>query len=122
MAAAALLVAPLSCFSERSSGPGTNLDDCNVELPAEAFGSTIVVIRDFNFSPAQVTVSPGAKVTWVNCEPAGTAAHTSTADAGTWTSALLAPGSTYTRVFSGAGSFPYHCNPHPGMRGSVTVQ
>jgi plastocyanin len=120
--ATGLFIAPLSCFSERSSGPGIDLEGCDVQLPSEAFGSTIVVIRDFNFSPAQVSVSPGSKVTWVNCEPAGTAGHTSTADAGAWSSPLLAPGSTFTRQFSTAGPFPYHCDPHPGMRGTVTVE
>ena len=120
--ATGLFIAPLSCFSERSSGPGIDLEGCDVQLPSEAFGSTIVVIRDFNFSPAQVSVSLGSKVTWVNCEPAGTAGHTSTADAGAWSSPLLAPGSTFTRQFSTAGAFPYHCDPHPGMSGTVTVQ
>ena len=93
-----------------------------MQLPAEAFGSTIVVIRDFTFSPAQVRVRPGTKVTWVNCGPTGDDAHTSTSDTNVWSSALLPPGSTYTREFAGVGAFPYHCQPHPGMRGTVTVE
>lgn len=115
-------LAVLGCFSDRTAGPAVDLEECNVQLPAEAFGSTIVVIRDFNFSPAAVSVPAGSKVTWVNCEPPGTAAHTSTADANGWTSPLLAPGATYTRQFDAVGTNPYHCEPHPGMRGSVTVQ
>lgn len=118
----ALLVAPAGCVSERSSGPGVDLEGCNVDLPPEAFGSTIVVIRDFRFSPAQVSVASGAKVTWVNCEPAGSESHTSTADAGAWGSPLLAAGSTFTRQFDSIGAYPYHCEPHPAMRGGVTVQ
>lgn len=114
--------AVLGCFSDRTAGPVVDLEGCNVQLPAEAFGSTIVVIRDFNFSPAAVSVPAGSKVTWVNCEPPGTASHTSTADAAGWTSPLLAPGSTYTREFNSVGTNPYHCEPHPGMRGSVTAQ
>ena len=113
----------VSCFSERSSGPGGNLDDCDAQIPSEAFGSTIVVIRDFTFVPAQVRIRPGTKVTWVNCGAPGSDAHTSTADAGSWNSGLLAPGATYTREFPAAtGAFPYHCEPHPGMRGTVTVE
>jgi plastocyanin len=122
MACVTLVIGPLGCVSERSSGPRVDLEGCNVELPPEAFGSTIVVIRDFNFSPSQVSVAPGSKVTWVNCEPAGSESHTSTADAGSWSSSLLAPGSTFTRQFDAAGAYPYHCEPHPGMRGSVTIQ
>jgi plastocyanin len=29
---------------------------------------------------------------------------------------------TYTRTFTTAGAYPYHCTIHPGMAGSVTVQ
>ena len=111
-----------ACFSERSSGPTQTLEGCNAQLPAEAFGSTIVIIRDFQFSPQTVRVRPGTKVTWVNCGPQGDESHTSTSDASGWNSGLLAPGATFTREFPQAGSFPYHCIPHPGMTGAVTVE
>jgi len=109
-----------SCVSERSTtvaGPSV----CNVQLPAEAIGSTIVSVRDFQFTPTQVNIKAGTKVTWVNCGSSGNAAHTSTSDTGVWDSGLLAPGQTYTRQFDNAGSFPFHCAPHPGMTGTVTV-
>ena len=122
-AIAIMLAAGLACFSDRTAGPVVDLEGCNVQLPAEAFGSTIVVIRDFNFSPASVSVPAGSKVTWVNCDTAGQPSHTSTADGGAWNSALLPPGATFTREFGNAvGAFPYHCEPHPGMRGTVTVE
>ena len=114
-------IAMVGCFSERSSGP-VILEGCNAQLPPDAFGSTIVVIQDFTFSPAQVRIRPGTKVTWVNCGPAGDVSHTSTADGGAWNSGLLAPGATFTREFATAGVLPYHCDPHPGMRGTVTVE
>jgi plastocyanin len=28
----------------------------------------------------------------------------------------------YSRTFGAAGSFPYHCEPHPSMTGTVTVE
>jgi plastocyanin len=125
-AAAALVVGALaaftsSCISERGNTTQVDPTGCNVQLPSEAFGSTIVIIRDFAFTPAQVTVSPGGKVTWVNCGPVGTDLHTSTSDASVWSSELLAPGETFTQTFPTAGAFPYHCAPHPGMLGTVTV-
>ena len=119
LVAAALLV---GCWSERSTGPGVDLAGCNVDLPADAFGSTIVVIRNFAFNPAQVTVKAGGKVTWVNCKAGGTDSHTTTSDANVWSSALLAPGATFTRQFTAAGSFPYHCEPHPGMQAIIVVE
>lgn len=110
------------CLSERASGPGQNLDGCTAQLPPEAFGSTIVIIRNFAFSPAQVRVRPGTKVTWVNCEAVGTEAHTSTSDVSGWNSPLLAAGASFTREFAAAGAFAYHCQPHLGMKGTVTVE
>lgn len=109
-----------SCFSERSTGAVVNEEDCNVVLPPEAVGSTIVTIRGFAFNPSNVRVAANAKVTWVNCETS-TDAHTSTSDEAGWNSPLLFPGDTYTREFGAAGSYPYHCAPHPGMRATVTV-
>ena len=120
--AVATTLALLSCVSERATGTRTDVGGCDVRLPAEAFGSTIVVIRDFAFTPASVRVRVGERVTWVNCGAPGSDAHTSTADAGAWSSPLLAPGETYTRTFAAPGALPYHCEPHPGMTGTVTVE
>lgn len=119
---ALLVIGGLACFSERTSGPNQSIDGCNAQLPAEAFGSTIVIIRDFQFTPQTVRVPPGTKVTWVNCGPSGDESHTSTSNNSVWNSGLLAPGATFTREFPQAGSFPYHCTPHPGMTGAVTVE
>jgi plastocyanin len=125
MAVGATLIASLAivgCVSERSTGTTVDAAACSLQLPSDAFGSSVVIIRDFTFIPAQVRVRPGTTVTWVNCEQTGTDSHTSTSDAGVWTSQLLTPGATFTREFASGGSFPYHCEPHPGMRGMVTVE
>src|SRR5207237_7396969 len=39
-----------------------------------------------------------------------------------WYFVILGPGSTFSKTFPAAGSFPYHCNVHFGQSGSVTVQ
>ena len=122
LAALAVLVALTSCVSERATGTRVDAAACSAQLPAEAFGSTVVIIRDFAFDPAQVRVRPGTKVTWVNCDAAGQPSHTSSADAGAWRSPLLAPGASYTHTFDAAGDFPYHCEPHPFMTAKVTVE
>jgi plastocyanin len=100
-----------SCFSERSTGTSVL---CNVtSVPCE------VEIRDFAFEPAVLRVPAGATVTWVNRGPT---AHTSTSDGGAWDSGILLPGASYPRTFSQAGSFAYHCEPHPAMRATIVVQ
>lgn len=119
--ASLMLVSMFGCVSERATG-SIDSDACLLQLPSDAFGSSVVIIRDFTFIPAEVRVRLGTKVTWVNCGAPGTDSHTSTSDTGVWNSQLLVPGATFTREFTSAGSFPYHCEPHPGMRGTVTVQ
>lgn len=118
---AVVLVA--ACFSERSVNTGPQLGEtCDVTLPTELLGSTIVAIRNFSFQPAEVRIASGGTVTWVNCAPADEPAHSSTSDGGVWGSELLVPGSFYSFTFSQPGSFPYHCEPHPFMQGSVAVE
>ena len=71
------------------------------------------------YAPSPVRLAPGGSVTWINND---NTAHTSTADGGAWNSAEIAPGRTFTRTFTTAGSFPYHCTIHPGMVGTIEVQ
>jgi hypothetical protein len=77
-----------------------------------------VNIVDFAFDPAAVEVPVGATVTWTN---GGGAPHTATADDGSFDSRRLQPGESFSQTFDAAGSFPYHCEIHPQMTGTVTV-
>lgn len=108
-----------ACFSDHSPIE-PDLADCNLPIDGDVVGSTVVVVRDYEFVPASVTVAAGTRVTWVNCGP--NEVHTSTADGGQWDSGSLAPGQVYTRTFGQAGDFAYHCTPHPFMEGTVVVQ
>ncbi|HEX6133659.1 MAG TPA: plastocyanin/azurin family copper-binding protein [Longimicrobiales bacterium] len=121
--ACALAALPaLSCYSDRSTI--VDLDGEGCEVPGSAIGPdrAIVFIRDFAFFPDTLRIAAGTRVTWVNCEDAGIEPHTSTADAGTWDSGLIAPGEAYSRTFTAAGSNGYFCEPHPFMRGAILVQ
>ena len=73
-----------------------------------------------SFIPATIQVRTGMTVRWIYCEPAGANAHTVTSDAGLWDSGEIRSAS-YPRIFATAGSFPYHCTPHPEMTAVVTV-
>jgi plastocyanin len=124
----ALVVASLAggaasaCFSDRAPTTEPPNALCQLPLGSSVAGSTLVVIRDFAFAPTTVRVRPGGAVTWVNCEPDGTPPHTSTADQGAWSSPTLAPGEAYTFAFGNAGQFAYHCEPHPFMTATVSVE
>ena len=118
-----LAVLMAACFSERSATTAPSLGgECRVPLTADLLGATVIVIRDFAFQPTEISVKQGGKVIWVNCSDAGDAPHTSTADGGAWDSPALAPGDAFGRTFDQAGSFPYHCAPHPFMTGTVVVE
>jgi plastocyanin len=119
-AAAALPVA--ACFSERSDATGPTSGECLVPIDPSVSGSTLVPIRNFAFRASPVRIRVGERVTWVNCEPAGSEAHTSTSDGPEWDSGSLPPGASYTRTFPSAGTFPYHCEPHPFMTATVVVE
>ena len=120
---AGLLAAAGACFSERASVTGSN-GECSLPVTSPIFGSTraLIAIRSFAFQPDTIRVQPGSVVTWVNCEPGNEDAHTSTSDDQVWDSPIIAPGETYTRTFSVAGTFDYLCGIHPSMRGTVIVE
>ncbi len=72
------------------------------------------------FLPPAVTVGTGSFVEWLNN---GSLTHTVTADAGpqTFDSGSIASHQGYHHLFTQPGTFSYHCNFHPWMKGVVTV-
>ena len=80
-----------------------------------------ISIKDFQFTPAEVTVATGTTVRWTNREKRQY--HN------VWFEQLgeeepdyLFPDDQYQRTFNDKGSFPYRCGPHPKMQGVVHVQ
>lgn len=85
-------------------------------------GETVMATDNLTFSSADLTISAGTTVRWVNT---GTMLHTVTPDGHSeWTSANLATnGSTFKHTFNTPGDYDYYCQPHlgSGMVGTVTV-
>lgn len=80
-----------------------------------------VAIRNFAFEPKSVTVKVGTTVTWTNND---NVSHDVVSDAGMTdgpSSDLLEKGKTYSFKFTKAGTYTYHCTPHPYMKGTVIV-
>ncbi|HZT66241.1 MAG TPA: cupredoxin domain-containing protein [Acidimicrobiales bacterium] len=86
--------------------------------PAPSAADTIV-IKNFAFQPASLTVLAGATVT-VHNEDDST--HTVTADDGRFDTGDIGPGQTVSLQIHGTGSFSYHCSIHQFMHGSLTVK
>jgi plastocyanin len=80
---------------------------------------TAVAISGFKFSPAAITIPSGTTVTWTNND---SAPHTVTADDNSFTSGTLNQGAKFSHKFTSAATVNYHCEVHPMMTASVTVQ
>jgi plastocyanin len=86
--------------------------------PASTATST-VQIRATGFVPASVTINQDDSVTWTNTD---TKDHQVVANGGSFASAILKPGKTYTKVFRAGGTFRYHDGLHPSLKGTVVVR
>lgn len=79
-----------------------------------------IMIKDYAFSPAEVTVNPGDTVIWTNMD---TAKHDSKSLSGpaTFGGPLMGQGETYTWVATASGAYSYYCSVHPDMKAKLTV-
>ena len=78
-----------------------------------------VAVQDFQFQPARLEIAAGMTVVWTNN---GQVTHTVTAENGSFDSGSIEPGQRRSITFARAGTFPFHCTPHPFMRGLIVVR
>ncbi len=79
-----------------------------------------VLIKNFRFSPAKITIKRGTRVVWINKD---NAPHTATANnARSFDSRRLGPRQRFSHTFRSAGKKSYHCEIHPDMKGRITVK
>jgi plastocyanin len=76
-----------------------------------------VLIKDFAFHPAQITIQQGDTVTWTHPGPASHTVKFSDSE-----SPILKNGGQYSKTFNDAGTFEYECGVHPYMKGTVIVK
>lgn len=84
-------------------------------VPARAL---TVVIADNNFTPGTTRVAAGTMVAWVNH---GRIRHTVTSTSSVFDSGLMSPEGVYSVTFDTPGTYPYLCDIHPAMRGTIEV-
>jgi plastocyanin len=109
--------------------PMASMASMPMAQPAAALGAGTVVrlhqhmvrvsIHNFAFGPARLEVSRGTRIIWTNTD---SDPHTVTSDKGVWASDALDTGNQFARVFTTAGTFPYHCSIHPFMHGTIIVK
>ena len=111
-------VQPTTAPTQPANQPATVPTTQPANQPTSAPAEVEVKIAGFAFDPASVTVKVGTTVKWINQD---SAAHTVTADDGSWNSGSLAKGQSFSQVFTQAGTYTYQCTVHPSMKGTVVV-
>jgi len=88
--------------------------------PAEA-ASHAVMIHNYAYSPASLSIAQGDTVTWTNMD---TAEHDVVVTSGpvSFRSPMLSKGESWSHTFTTAGSYSYTCSVHPDMRGAVSAK
>ena len=108
-----------------NNGPQIPSHDITIKKNAALLGATAFSPVNLTFSLAQKT-----KVTWYNGDITGSGSYggsTGTShrlisdDGTTFHSSTLAPGDIFSPIFHIPGTFTYHCEIHPTMTGTVTV-
>ncbi len=86
-----------------------------------------VNLKDIAFAPANIRISKGTAVTWMNDDTVTHYVNTDAHPAHTYypgqNSTALKPGEQYTLPFDLPGIYPYHCSAHADvMQGSMIVE
>lgn len=102
-----------SASAEASASPSASQDD-----DADEAEEIVVEIKGFAFSPSDITIKKGQTVTFINRDKVK---HNAAADDDSFKTALLGQDESATVTFDETGTFGYYCQPHPNMRGAITV-
>jgi amicyanin len=81
--------------------------------------SQLVRIDNFTFTPAEITVTAGTVVTWINRDDIP---HTVAATDHTFRSKAMDTDQQYTFTFADPGTYEYFCALHPHMQGRIIVK
>jgi plastocyanin len=80
-----------------------------------------VVIDNFAYSPREITIAAGTRVTWVNHDDSPHTV-TSTARPKAFDSGAMDTDATFDFTFAAPGTYEYFCAVHPRMTGKVIVK
>lgn len=104
-----------------SSGPGatttTTAAPSTTAAPPPS-GQGAITIQSFSYNPAVLNVARGTTVTATNLD---STPHTWTSDNRAWDSGNMGQNARASHTFASPGTFPYHCEIHPSMKGTVNV-
>jgi plastocyanin len=90
-------------------------------LPLQSGADTTeIIIRDYKYQPAELSIPAGTTVKWTNDEKRVSHSILFTGPGG-FESERIFPGESWERRFDEPGRYPFSCGPHPEMQGVITV-
>ncbi|HYZ94174.1 MAG TPA: cupredoxin family copper-binding protein [Nitrososphaeraceae archaeon] len=100
-------------------GSGDSIQQPTASIPSNSTVVKIVANAGSNsFNPSPVEVKVGETVTWINDD---SGRHTVTSNDGVFDSGVVGKEQSSSFTFDKAGEYPYFCEPHPNMVGTVVV-
>jgi plastocyanin len=90
--------------------------------PSAAEGTdpaTRILVKDFMFQPASLTVKAGSTVIWANMDDEP---HTVVSDTGLFRSGAMDTNESFSFKFDKPGTYHFTCSIHPRMVGTIVVQ
>lgn len=85
-----------------------------------------VDIKDFAFTPSELKIKTGDSVIFTQRDgtihTVDTDPHPQHTQLLGFDSGSLSQGQSYTHTFTKAGTFSYHCSPHPNMTAKIVVE
>lgn len=119
IATAVLAIMPGSRH-EADSSHHASLDSAD-QNGSKASEPNTVAIRNYEFGPRKINVKKGTKITWINHDKDRHNIKPDQDYPEFKTSPLLSKDGEYSVIFEAAGTYNYHCSPHPYMKASVEV-
>ncbi len=111
------VVALVHKSGNNSSGMNRNMSSSSTN----AVAANKVDIKNYMFSPMAIKVKVGTTVTWTNQDAVNHTVNADNNSADAPSSMDIAQGKSYSFTFKKAGTYTYHCFPHPYMHGTVDV-
>lgn len=115
---------PVPVSEAPASGAPASAEPASPE-PAEASAAcertdaaAAVTVSIKGFRLPDIAAAVGQSIALTNEDPSP---HTATLDDGSCSSGSIARGGAQALVFHAAGTYPYHCEFHKGMRGTITI-
>lgn len=104
-----------------NAGTATTVKGASSAGGDKAVATSSITVKDFRFDPKTATVKVGQEVTWTNEDSAN---HGITDKGKAFTGPAFGPeadSKTFSHTYDKPGTYPYFCNIHESMTGTINV-